>query len=187
MSHNITAGQLSRFCLFRGCTESEVAAALESCDKVIVQPGDPVITSGQIERALWMLVIGSAHVTIDVPGHAGKQVATIGPGSVVGEMSFCRESPHSASVTAESACTFARLDRARFDALAVANPSLAAKITLNVAELLAARLQATDQWIVEWMSSADDSRLRDRAEQLRQSFVMRSEATNVFLGLNWQS
>lgn len=187
MSHNITVGQLARFCLFRGCEESELAEVLGACDLKIAQPGDQVLVTGQMERALWMLVIGAAHVAIEVPGHNDRQVATIGPGAVVGEMSFCREAVHSATVTAESACTFARLERARFESLAASHPALAAKVMMNVAELLAARLQATDQWIVEWLSSAENSKLRDRAEQLRQSFVLRSEATNAFLGLNWQS
>ncbi|MFO0905277.1 MAG: cyclic nucleotide-binding domain-containing protein [Pirellulales bacterium] len=187
MSHNITVGQLSKFCLFRGCDEGELTAALEACVLQIAQPGDQVLVTGQMERALWLLVIGTANVSLEVPGHDSRQVATIGPGAVVGEMSFCRDAVHSATVTAESACTFARLDRARFETLAASHPALAAKVMMNVAELLAARLQATDHWIAEWLSSAEDSKLRDRAEQLRQSFVLRSEATNAFLGLNWQS
>jgi CRP-like cAMP-binding protein len=183
MMRVIPVGQLAKFESLKGLNAEELGQLLETCDEIMFQPGDVVLMAGQQERALWILVMGHAKVAIDVSQQGGQRVSEIEPGSIIGEMSFLHPAPHSATVTCDSSCTFARLDRVRFDALAAQHPVLAARLILNVAELLAARLQAADQWMSDWLATAEDSRHRERAEQLRQAFVMRTPSTAVFLGV----
>ena len=185
MTRIIPKGQLAKFEILKGIELDELAPLLDACDELMFQPDDVVLTSGHHERALWLLLMGQATVTIDSTEQASQWVAEIGAGSVVGEMSFLHPAPHSATVTSRASCTFLRLDRARFDKVAEQHPALASRLILNIAELLAARLQAADIWMSEWLASAEKSRLQERAGQLRQAFAMRAPSTSVFLGLNW--
>lgn len=187
MSRVVPVSQWSRFEVLRGAAPEDIEQLHAACEELVFQPGEIVLAAGHHERALWFLVLGNARITIDIPGQGRQRISEISGGSVVGEVSFLHAASHSATVTAESACTFLRLGRQRFDLLAGACPALASRLVLNIAELLAARLQAVDQWMIEWLTTAQESRLRDRAEQLREAFAMRSPATSVFLGLNWNS
>ena len=183
VTHGITAAHLAKFESLQSLSTEELGTLLAACELRIFQPGDAVLTTGQAERALWMLVLGSAHVTLPGQAAVGQTILEAGPGSILGELSFLRAAPHSATVTCGSACTFARLDRVQFDSLAASHPAIAAKLILGIAELTAARLQAADHWMSEFLSGAEQSRFHGRATELRQAFAMNSPTTAVFLGL----
>lgn len=183
MTHGITAAHLAKFASLQSLSTEELGTLLAACELRIFQPGDAVLTVGQAERALWMLVLGSANVTLPGQAAVGQTILEAGPGSILGELSFLRAAPHSATVTCASACTFARLDRAQFDILTASHPGLAAKLILGIAELTAARLQAADHWMSDFLAGAEQSRFHGRAAELRQAFAMNSPTTAVFLGL----
>lgn len=183
MTHGITATHLARFESLQSLATDELGTLLAACELRIFQPGDAVLAAGQAERALWMLVLGSVKVMLPGQSAAGQAILEAGPGSILGELSFLRAAPHSATVTCESACTFARLDRVQFDALAATHPAIAAKLILGIAELTAARLQAADHWMSDFLADAEQSRFHGRAAELRQAFIMNSPTTAVFLGL----
>lgn len=183
MTHGITTAQLAKFESLQTLAADELGKLLAACELRIFQPGDVVLTAGETERALWILVLGSVKVALPGQNAAGQTIMEAGPGSILGELSFLRAAPHSATVTCNSACTFARFDRTQLSSFATTHPAIAAKLILGIAELTAARLQAADRWMSDFLAGAEQSRFHGRANELRQAFAMNSPTTAVFLGL----
>ena len=91
-------------------------------------------------------------IDLDVPKLGERVLAQLDSSSVFGEMSFFHPAPHAATAKCLTAARIMRLPRAQFDALAAENPHLALRITTNAAEILAARLHQTDEWIAETLT-----------------------------------
>lgn len=184
MIRPLTPESVGKFELFAEFPEEERDELLDACEHVIYQPGEMVVSTGERQRALWLLVMGRAKVSLVAPSGETQTVDEIGPGSLIGEMSFMSEGPHSATVECVSACTFLRLDRVRFDQMLRERRPAAALLAMRVAETLAARLQAADQWLQAWLAASEQVRLHEGVRRLRDAFYLRTPATMTFLGLN---
>jgi CRP/FNR family transcriptional regulator, cyclic AMP receptor protein len=115
---------------------------LEQLKDVEVQhfdPGEVVIEQGKKSGLLFFLVEGAVEVVKD-----GTQVATAAqPGAVFGELSALLGGDHTATVRALERCTFKAVENPR-DFLAI-SPG----ICLHVCELVARRLVAVNQYLVD--------------------------------------
>lgn len=80
-----------------------------------------------------MYVITAGEVDIFVEDHL---IATLGPGSVVGEMALIDRQPRSATVIAGTACTLVPIDRKQFNFLVRQMPSFATQMMQILSERL---------------------------------------------------
>ena len=71
-----------------------------------------------------------------------RRIASVGAGSVIGELSFFDGGGRSALVRAVTPAVLAELSPAEFDALAVASPVLARRLLFDLGRILAQRLRA---------------------------------------------
>ena len=101
-----------------------------------LKAGDPLMQEGGSERELFILADGELEVTIQ-----GQVIATLGPGSVVGEGAFLSGQPRSATVTPSSCGVAWGLSWDRFDAMAHKQPRLALDLMKGVAAVLAIRMR----------------------------------------------
>ena len=98
--------------------------------------GDPLMREGENERELFILAEGELQVTI-----RGTSIATVLPGSVVGEGSFFSGAPRSATVTPSEAGVAWALSWQKFDAMTQKHPRLAVDLLLGLATVLAIRMR----------------------------------------------
>jgi SulP family sulfate permease len=75
------------------------------------------------------------------------QLASVGPGAVVGEIAFYLQSPRSASIVAADPVVAWRFSRADLDRLAHELPEAAVGFHQAMAEMLSQRLTATNQLV----------------------------------------
>jgi CRP/FNR family transcriptional regulator, cyclic AMP receptor protein len=101
-----------------------------------LKPGDPLMAEGGAERELFFLADGELEVTI-----LGTPIATLRPGSVVGEGSFFSGAPRSATVTPSQPGLAWALTWEKFDALSRQHPMLAVDLVKGVAAVLAVRMR----------------------------------------------
>ncbi|CAN5459426.1 hypothetical protein BH09PSE6_BH09PSE6_03860 [soil metagenome] len=114
------------------------------CEPVAVEAGDALITSGNTERALYLVCSGSVEVayvvrqslTISIMSH-------VTPGSVVGELSFFDSAPRSANVWAVENSQLLKLDLREFERFADSNPRLGYDIMFSLGRILALRVRST--------------------------------------------
>ncbi len=101
-----------------------------------LRAGEPLVREGDNDRELFILADGELEVTIQ-----GNFVATVVPGSVVGEGTFFSGHPRSASVTPTCSGVAWGLSWERFDDMAAKQPRLAVDLVKGLASVLAIRMR----------------------------------------------
>jgi CRP/FNR family transcriptional regulator, cyclic AMP receptor protein len=98
--------------------------------------GDPLMHEGDCERELFILADGELEVSI-----LGNTIATLKPGTVVGEGTFFSGAPRSATVTPSTPGVAWGLSWDKFDALTNKHPRLAVDLVKGLASVLAVRMR----------------------------------------------
>jgi CRP/FNR family transcriptional regulator, cyclic AMP receptor protein len=98
--------------------------------------GDPLMHEGDCERELFILADGELEVSI-----LGNTIATLKPGTVVGEGTFFSGAPRSATVTPSTPGVAWGLSWEKFDALTHKHPRLAVDLVKGLASVLAVRMR----------------------------------------------
>lgn len=121
--------------LFHGCAEASLLRIAERTADVSFATGASIVQQGQVGNGLFLIVAGTAAVTT-----GEQELARLGPGQVIGELSVIDQEPRVASVVALEPVTCIAL--ASWDLLAVldTDPHLAR----NLLTELARRLRAAD-------------------------------------------
>ena len=104
-------------------------ARLMTC--VEVPAGRALTTEGEPGREFMIIVDGKASVR-----RGGRQVATLGAGDFLGEMSLIAGTPRSATVTAETDMVVEILNRREFSSLLDESPSVARKVMVGAVKRL---------------------------------------------------
>jgi CRP/FNR family transcriptional regulator, cyclic AMP receptor protein len=101
-----------------------------------LKAGDPLMHEGDCERELFILADGELQVSI-----VGNKIATLKPGTVVGEGTFFSGAPRSATVTPTIPGVAWGLKWERFDAMTNKHPKLAVDLVKGLAAVLAVRMR----------------------------------------------
>jgi len=109
--------------LFRALGDDDRDALLAKFSTELVAPGTTFIEEGKTNEHLWVVVSGRCQVQ-----SAGSQIAELGPGAAVGEISLVSGVKAVASVSAVEPAVLLRLSRADFDAVAKKHPALLAEV-----------------------------------------------------------
>jgi len=128
--------------LFRYFTDDE-RRRIESIGEVRQIPQDGfLIRAADADATLFAVEDG--HLDI-IATRDGKQVvvATVGPGDVLGEVSFIDDSPRTTSVKAGEATTVRAWDKRTLSETLAFEPTLLAKFAVAMCELLVERLRDT--------------------------------------------
>ena len=127
------AAKLRDVSFFEGFSDAELERVAELADDVEAEPGAMLIEQGRVGQECFVVLAGHAGVYV-----AEDRVATLGPGSMVGEMALVDHLPRVATVMADEPMTLVAFDTKRFRTLLDEMP----KAGERVLQLLAARRQA---------------------------------------------
>jgi CRP/FNR family transcriptional regulator, cyclic AMP receptor protein len=121
--------------LFENCSRRELARIAGITDEVAVPEGKVLITEGERGREFFVIIDGEVEVR-----RKGRKVATLGPGTYVGEIALLSQKPRTATVTALTPLQVLVIaDRAFVDLL-----DTLPELWLKVARSLAERISADD-------------------------------------------
>lgn len=101
-----------------------------------LRAGDPLMHEGDAERELFILASGELEVSV-----GGSAIATLQPGTVVGEGTFFSGAPRSATVTPSTSGVAWGLHWDRFEAMTNKHPKLAVDLVKGLAGILAVRMR----------------------------------------------
>ena len=107
------------------------------------EAAEEILTQGTPPDGMILLVSGRLRAEFVAPDGAVSPVATILPGTLVGEIGHYAGVPRTARVVAETPCRLLRLDTRSLDALAAAEPQVAIDLHRLAAANLADRLMRT--------------------------------------------
>jgi small-conductance mechanosensitive channel len=114
--------------LFRPLTPEERASVADHLVYAPFVAGDVMTRQGATAHWLYLIITGEADVWIDTP-EGRKPIATIGAGSVFGEMGMLTGEPRRATVGARTDVTCYRLDKSGFEQIIRARPDVADAIS----------------------------------------------------------
>ncbi len=101
-----------------------------------LQTGTVLMHEGESDRELYILVQGELALQV-----RGTTIATLLPGSVVGEGTFFSGKPRSATIMASAPGVACLLVWDKFEAMSAQYPKLALDLTKGLAAVLAARMR----------------------------------------------
>lgn len=138
MARQSPVDHLASVPLFSACSNKELQAVARATDQVVVPAGRTLCEQGTIGREAFVIIDGTAEVRIN-----DAQVATVGPGTCVGELSLLDHGPRTATIVAETDLTALVIGVREFAAIIDEVPPIAHKLL----QALAARIRALDTQI----------------------------------------
>ena len=120
--------QLSRVPLFSGCSRRDLQTIARVVKDIDHSSGTVVAREGEPGVGLFLIVEGTAEVTI-----GGAKKATLGPGDFFGEIALLDGGPRTATVTATSDLQMLGLTEWVFRGLMQEHPSIAVKTLQQMA------------------------------------------------------
>jgi len=139
-------GDIEQLQILRNVSREAVFGILEHCEVIDLAPGTVLLSRGQRNRRMFLVIEGELTVCIDDVGE--ENVAVIDVGQTVGELSVIDDSPASADVCATTAARLIAVDESTFWRLVKVSHEFAA----NMLFLLASRLRENNQIIREGLS-----------------------------------
>ncbi len=133
--------ELYRLKVMQGVDLGAVEELLESCEVRLLTPGDVLLSRGQTNRSMFMILEGA--LTVHLEGPQSDSVATLETGQTVGELSLLEGVPASAFVVAAHPSRLLELDEKRFWDLIYASHDF----TVNLMVLLSQRLRANNSTV----------------------------------------
>ena len=114
--------------LFQGCSTKDLEKIAKASDEISMPAGSLIVDQGQTGREAFVLVEGTVIVRRN-----GKKISTMGPRTVVGELSLLDHGPRTATVICETDCVLLLLDQRHFMGVLDAVPTLAHKLLATLA------------------------------------------------------
>ena len=125
-----------------------------------------LMLEGEVEEAyLCFILKGSVKIQMKNPNEEGIKSVTptlsertlniVGPGNIIGEISFLDNSPRSASVIATEPVLFLVFDEDNFDWLIRKNPVLSVKVMRKISTTVCHRLRQSNNQLINMMTTHD--------------------------------
>ncbi len=140
--------RLSKFRLFAGLGEDELATLLQLTDTHFFPSGSRIFTAGDEGHCLYVLLEGRVRITVETNDRE-IELDQLGSGDFFGEISLVDDGPRSAHVTALDDCTLLRITRMTIGVLAGLQPGAAIQILGAIGRALVHRLRASNQKYID--------------------------------------
>ncbi|MBF0187107.1 MAG: GGDEF domain-containing protein [Magnetococcales bacterium] len=138
-----TPETFSEITLFSGVGHESIASILERCTTETIEPGEVLLSPGQDNTAVFVLLEGLLSVHLE--GEDGEPFTWIERGGCVGEMSLIEGKQPSASVIAETPSRLLKIDQESLWALI----TMSHAICRNLLFVLSHRMRASNRVILE--------------------------------------
>ncbi|WP_281635183.1 cyclic nucleotide-binding domain-containing protein [Flavobacterium marginilacus] len=121
--------------------DRDVEWMIQNGQKIELKTGEKLIQKGNYVDSLFILLSGQLSIFSDETG--GEEIALLGAGEVVGEMSFLESRPPSVSVISKNASVVYKISRNAIDSRLSSNPDFKANFYYSLALFLSNRLRKT--------------------------------------------
>ncbi len=139
--------------LVRGLGARELRLVTAAMQRRELKSGEIVFRQGDEAEALYVVTRGSVSAVVVVRGPVNRtqRFASLGPGTMFGEMALLDQAGRSADAVADGEGCLLVLSRERLDNLLREHPELAAKLYRNIAAHLGERLRVAS---IAWQAAA---------------------------------
>lgn len=135
--------------LLRNATSADWQRLMAHCSTRRFTAGEWLIREGESDDALYFLRRGQLEVLMPRGRRGAQRLATVAPGSVVGEQSFLDQRPRSTSIRALADGEVVRLSREQFLVFSAREPALARELLLDLGRIVSLRLRETTRFLAQ--------------------------------------
>jgi CRP-like cAMP-binding protein len=128
VSKKASLEHLRNVSLFASCSLKDLQKIAKASDEITMSAGTMIVDQGQTGREAFVVLDGTVNVKRN-----GKKVASLGAGTVVGELSLLDHGPRTATVVCETDCTLLLITQRHFAAVLEDVPALGQKIMASLA------------------------------------------------------
>ena len=114
--------------LFASCSTKDLQRIAKAGDEISMAAGTLIVDQGQTGREAFIVLKGTVIVKRN-----GRKVASLGEGTVVGELSLLDHGPRTATVTCETDCTLLLITQRHFSSVLDDVPALSHKLLASLA------------------------------------------------------
>ena len=122
-------------------------ALLPYLEKIELAPQSQLIRQGDNSHDLYLVESGVVNVLLESPDAPEIHLRTLGPGTIVGEMSFFLKRPRTASAVAETKAVVWQLREESFLRMAKLEPQLAYALNGHLLRIIAERLDQSNRLV----------------------------------------
>ena len=137
--------ELDKWRLFADLAADDVDVVVAACEQRVLLTGEELFSEGDSGDSLWIIQSGRVDVFKNIRSDIDRTLASLGPGDVIGEMSFIDHSRRSAGARTAEPSEFLVLTRTAFQSVQRERPDIAAGFYRNLASILADRLRTTTE------------------------------------------
>ena len=131
LHHDAKLDHLRGVRLFRNCSHKQLEHVASIVDEIDIEAGRVLCRQGDAGHEAFVIIAGEGTVTVD-----GKVMDTVGPSTLVGEISLIDHGPRTATVTASSPMNLLVIPGNRFAQLLEEVPGLPVVIMRDLAAIL---------------------------------------------------
>lgn len=139
------------FALLNELSESEIAWLLAEGGSRYCERGSMLVKEGSRIESLYLVLEGVLGVTIG--GAGGRELARLGPGQIVGEMSFLEDRPASATVSALEGSQVLAIPRSDLEARLRQDTTFSAHLYRALAIVTSRRLRDAVGQLARWLET----------------------------------
>ncbi|HEY3899535.1 MAG TPA: cyclic nucleotide-binding domain-containing protein [Chthoniobacter sp.] len=129
----------SGFALLNELSDDEIGWLRKEGERRFCDRGTVLVKEGARIEALYMVLTGV--ITVTVGGVGGREIAKLGPGQIIGEMSFLEDHPASATVRAVECSEVLALPRAKIESKLGEDPAFSSHWYRGLAIVASRRLR----------------------------------------------
>jgi CRP/FNR family transcriptional regulator len=174
MAEPLTALDLERAVIFNKLSESDITQAVKGIERVVVKSGETLFHQGNQGDSIFFVARGQLDVCLELPGGGERVVSSLGPNSILGEMSLLLSETRSATVVAASDAELWKVNRETFLASLNWNERWANQFLFHMSQVLARRLAHMNEELVNLVSETsedEETATRRRQIQMLQRYV----------------
>lgn len=145
--------------------------------------GEIILKQGKEVEGIYLVLSGNVTVTAKLLGEGTTSLETLGPGSVLGEISFIEKIPCATSVIANENVQCLFITRTYFDMLAAYFPEVRYKLFTIISRQVCERLKRMHDKITTFMTNAEMT-TRSLFGEIIQSFTKPTKITFEEGGVN---
>ncbi len=170
--------------LFENFTSEEIRQVISLCRITTLARGAQIFSKGDLSESLYVVLAGDVEVVLPELPVEESSIVNLNPGGVFGESTFFSETSHTMSASCGSdSVTLLCLSRVAFNEIFETNNGVALRLVNNVARILAARLQETDQWVWNLLQQSQFARVSSSWRRFRHRVGGTESAGGGFFGI----
>ena len=164
---------LKRFFCFVDLTSEEAREVAGLLDTIDLENGETLFQQGEPSTAMYLLISGEVQIRIEGSDRSPRNLVTLGPGAIIGEMGPLTSEPRGATCIARTDTHLAQLPYSALNAGLERGDRWATRFLMATAKVLAQRLAALNKETLSIMAQLEKSKIpvEDELERLRRRLL----------------